>query len=209
MSDRRWAADKSFALRETACESGTRRSEHGTRRGEPDRLGKAASTTAVERVEAVADRGLRGDRYFRGSGYYSGVDGCQVTFVGIDALASVREESGVDLADGRHRRNIVVDTDVTDLLEHRFRVGEAVFKGTRLRPPCAHLEELAGEAGVARALGGARRHLRGRDRVGDGRGRRPSDRPGTAVRRRGAGRGDPRAHRAVRAKALLSGCGYW
>ena len=107
--------------------------------------------TVVERVEAVADRGLRGDRYFRGSGYYSGVDGCQVTFVGTDALASVREESGVDLADGRHRRNIV-DTDVTDLLEHRFRVGEAVFEGTRLRPSCAHLEELAGEAGVARAL---------------------------------------------------------
>ena len=44
------------------------------------------------------------------------------------------------------------EVDVTALLGHRFRVGAAVFEGTRPRPPCAHLEELAGEEGVARAL---------------------------------------------------------
>ncbi|PSQ03014.1 MOSC domain-containing protein [Halobacteriales archaeon QS_5_70_17] len=107
----------------------------------------------IDRVAAVADRGLRGDRYFRGSGYYSGVDGCQVTFVEAAALVTAREEYGVDLSDGRHRRNVVLsEVDVTALLGHRFRVGAAVFEGTRPRPPCAHLEELAGEEGVARAL---------------------------------------------------------
>lgn len=107
----------------------------------------------VDRVAAVGDRGLRGDRYFRGSGYYSGFDGCQVTFVETAALATAREEYGVDLSDGRHRRNVVLaGVDVTALLGHRFRVGGAVFEGTRLRPPCAHLEELAGEEGTARAL---------------------------------------------------------
>ena len=105
-----------------------------------------------ERVEAVSNGGLRGDRYFRGTGHYSPYDVCQVTFVDSAALAHVREEYGIDLSDGRHRRNVVVDTDVLDLLDTRFRVGEAVFEGTRRRPPCPHVEEVAGEEGVAEAL---------------------------------------------------------
>ena len=103
-------------------------------------------------VRAVADGGLRGDRYCHDRGYYSPYDVCQVTLVDSDALASIREEYGIDLTDGRHRRNLEVDTDVVELLDTRFAIGAAVFEGTRRRPPCAHVEELAGEEGVAQAL---------------------------------------------------------
>jgi MOSC domain-containing protein YiiM len=113
----------------------------------------SAPMEAREQVRAVADGGLRGDRYCHDRGYYSPYDVCQVTLVDSDALAYIREEYGIDLSDGRHRRNLVVDTDVVELLDTRFSVGEAVFEGTRRRPPCAHVEEVAGEAGVARALG--------------------------------------------------------
>jgi MOSC domain-containing protein YiiM len=106
-----------------------------------------------ESVAAVASGGLRGDRYFTGRGYYSPYDVCQVTLVDSGALAHIREAYGIDLTDGRHRRNVVVDADVVDLLQTRFRIGEAVFEGTRRRPPCAHVEEVAGEDGVAAALG--------------------------------------------------------
>lgn len=113
--------------------------------------------TAVERVEAVADRGLRGDRYFRGTGYYSGFDECEVTLVAAEAVETIRQEAGIDLSDGRHRRNLVVsDVVLDDLLDAQFTVGDAVFEGTRPRPPCAHVAELADEEGVARALGGDR-----------------------------------------------------
>ena len=107
-------------------------------------------------VTAVADGGLRGDRYFAGEGYYSPYDVCQVTLVDSRALAQADEQYGIDLTDGRHRRNIVVDADVVDLLQARFRVGGAVFEGTRRRPPCAHVEQVAGETGVAEALGDER-----------------------------------------------------
>lgn len=108
---------------------------------------------AVESVDAVAGRGLRGDRYFRGTGYYSGFDDCEVTFIEAEAVETIREEEGIDLGDGRHRRNIVVSgVDVHELLEARFSVGDAVFEGTRPRPPCAHVEDVAGEDGVARSL---------------------------------------------------------
>lgn len=109
-----------------------------------------------ESVTAVADGGLRGDRYFTGEGYYSPYDVCQVTFVDSGALAEIDEQYGIDLTDGQHRRNIVVDADVVDLLQARFRVGGAVFEGTRRRPPCAHVEQVASEAGVAEALGNER-----------------------------------------------------
>jgi len=106
-----------------------------------------------ETLEAVADGGLRGDRYFLGTGHYAPYDVCQVTLVSSSALAYVREEFDIDLSDGRHRRNIVVDgVEVVDLLDTRFRIGDAVFEGTRRRPPCAHVEEVADEEGVARAL---------------------------------------------------------
>jgi MOSC domain-containing protein YiiM len=113
----------------------------------------SAPMRRVEEIRAV-EGGLEGDRYQRGTGYYSPYDVCEVTFVEREALEEIRESFGIDLTDGRHRRNLVTEgVDVHDrLLKHRFRVGEAVFEGTRPRPPCAHVERVAGEEGVARAL---------------------------------------------------------
>ena len=109
-----------------------------------------------EAVEAV-EGGLAGDRYCTGRGYYSPFDVCEVTFVQAEALAEIRETTGIDLTDGRHRRNLVVrGGDVHDLLECRFRLGAATFEGTRPRPPCRHVEDVADEAGVADALGDGR-----------------------------------------------------
>jgi len=129
---------------------------------------------ARESVEAVRDGGLRGDRYCRGTGHYSPYDVCQVTLVDSGAIEYIREAFDIDLTDGRHRRNLVVDADVVDLLDTKFQIGEAVFEGTRRRPPCAHVEEVAGEEGVARALREERGGIcadvveSGEVRVGDG-----------------------------------------
>lgn len=109
----------------------------------------------MERREAVeaAPGGLRGDRYFSGRGYYSPYDVCEVTLVDAAAIDEIRAEYGIDLTDGRHRRNLLVrGVDVHDLLETTFRAGDALLRGTRPRPPCAHVEEIADEEGVARAL---------------------------------------------------------
>jgi MOSC domain-containing protein YiiM len=115
-----------------------------------------APMQARESVEAV-EGGLWGDRYLRGTGYYSPYDVCQVTFVASEAIAEIRAETGIDLSDGRHRRNVVVSgVDLRRLLDTTFRVGDVEFRGTRPRPPCAHVERVAGEEGVARALGDGR-----------------------------------------------------
>jgi MOSC domain-containing protein YiiM len=109
----------------------------------------------MERREAVdaVEGGLAGDRYLTGKGYYSPFDVCEVTFVEAEAIDEIRDEFGIDLSDGRHRRNVVTrGLDLYDLLETTFRVGDVEFRGTRPRPPCAHVEAVADEEGVMRAL---------------------------------------------------------
>jgi MOSC domain-containing protein YiiM len=107
----------------------------------------------VEAIEAVARQGLRGDRYMKGTGYYSGMDECEVTFIEREAIEEIRTEFDIDLSDGRHRRNVVTGgVSVHDLLNRQFTAGDVTFEGTRPRPPCAHVEQVADEEGVSRAL---------------------------------------------------------
>ncbi|MFC6785825.1 MOSC domain-containing protein [Halobaculum halobium] len=113
-----------------------------------------------DRVRLV-EGGVEGDRYLTGRGYYSPFDVCEVTVVAVEALEAIRDEFDIDLTDGRHRRNVVVrGADLEALLGATFRLGDAdagaVLRGTRPRPPCAHVEEVADEAGVASALRGRR-----------------------------------------------------
>lgn len=114
-----------------------------------------AASEPMNRHESigVVEGGLAGDRYQRGTGHYSPFDICEVTFISQGAIETVRTRYDIDLSDGRHRRNIVVsEVDLKELLETTFRIGDAVFRGTRPRPPCAHVEAVANEDGVARAL---------------------------------------------------------
>jgi MOSC domain-containing protein YiiM len=105
-----------------------------------------------ERVSTV-EGGLEGDRYCRGTGYYSGFDGCQVTLIAGEVIETVGSEFGIDLTDGRHRRNLVIrGVSLEDLLDHRFQIGEATLAGTRPRPPCAHLADVAGDAALPKSL---------------------------------------------------------
>ena len=105
-----------------------------------------------ESVDLV-EGGIVGDRYLRGTGHYAPYDVCEVTLIESEAIDHINSEFGINLRDGRHRRNIVTrGVDVHELLETSFRIGDAELRGTRPRPPCAHLEDVAGETGVASAL---------------------------------------------------------
>ncbi len=102
----------------------------------------------------IRSNGVEGDRYQLGDGHFQ-LDACPVTVVAAEAIAAVTEETGIDVSDGRHRRNVVIDgfgTGMDDLLGATVAVGDALLRPTRRRPPCAHVEELAGADGLAAAL---------------------------------------------------------
>lgn len=105
-------------------------------------------------VEAVAGKGLRGDRYFDAEGTFSNAEdgGNELTLVEREAITAIEREAGIELAPGEHRRNVTTtDVALNHLVGERFRVGEVVCRGVRLCEPCDHLEALTTD-GVLGAL---------------------------------------------------------
>ena len=95
---------------------------------------------AVEAAEVTA-AGLAGDRYEAGVGTFSHrlPDGRAVTLIAAETL----DDLGERLADGRHRRNLVVrGVDLDALLRRTFTVGGVVLRGARPCPPCGRLARL-------------------------------------------------------------------
>jgi MOSC domain-containing protein YiiM len=129
---------------------------------------------AVDEAEAVPGRGLRGDRYFAGSGTFwaDGKSGQDITLVEAEMLEALAAETGVVLGAAAARRNVLTrGIDLNALVGRRFRVGEVECLGQRLCEPCDHLQRLT-EPGVLRGLvhrGGLRADVLtpGRIRPGD------------------------------------------
>jgi hypothetical protein len=101
----------------------------------------------VEQAEAVAGRGLEGDRYYDGRGTFSGPGhGYQLTLVEAEILDSI------DLPWEQARRNNVTrGIALNALVGHHFTVGAVECVGRRLAEPCAHLERLT-RSGLLRPL---------------------------------------------------------
>jgi len=111
---------------------------------------------SVATVEAIARLGLKGDRYSEDRGHWKSIDGCQVTLITEDDLEQTGKANPAlshDLHQGSHRRNLVVGGINTKQLEGKeFRIGTAVFRYDKPRPPCAYLDQLTGQ-NMSHALG--------------------------------------------------------
>ena len=82
----------------------------------------------VERVRAVAEQGLEGDRQW-GKG--------DITLIEAEALEGLAREHDIELAPGESRRQITTrGIALNDLVGERFRVGEVECVGTELCEPC-------------------------------------------------------------------------
>jgi MOSC domain-containing protein YiiM len=134
----------------------------------------AAPMQSLGSVNAIAGRGLDGDRYGNFSGTYSNHpgDGRHVTLIEIEAIVALRREYQIALATGSTRRNIVTrGVALNHFAEREFRVGAVTLRGKRLCEPCLHLEKLT-QPGTMRGLihrGGLRAEVivGGVVRVGD------------------------------------------
>jgi MOSC domain-containing protein YiiM len=131
------------------------------------RPAKAAPMAEVDRVEAVAGRGLVGDRYAGGSGKRG------ITLIQSEHLPAIAALSGHEaVAPSLLRRNLVVaGLPLVALKGRRFRIGTAVFEGTGDCDPCSQMEAALGPGGynAMRGHGGlcARIVESGRFAIGD------------------------------------------
>jgi len=118
----------------------------------------------VTEVRAWPGRGLEGDRYFLGRGSFSRWPGAHraVTLIAQEVLEIIQQESGLDLGDGRSRRNLVTAGISLDELQGcRFRVGATLLRGSRPCAPCHYLERLVGPGAfeALRGRGGLRAEI--------------------------------------------------
>jgi len=99
--------------------------------------GGAAGThdnIAVERIECIAHRGIRGDRFFDYKADYKG----QITFFASEVLAAMTAALGLERADPAATRRNVITTglDLTALIGARFELQGITFEGVEECRPC-------------------------------------------------------------------------
>lgn len=132
---------------------------------------EGGSTVARDHVQAVAGRGLEGDRYFHANaGDHDPAD--EITLIESEGLRRAQTEHGVELGPGEHRRNVVVDhIDLLELVGRKIRMGEVEVEVLHDNPPCRYLRDLTGKPVVTalRGKGGVRGRIvtGGIIRVGD------------------------------------------
>ena len=110
-----------------------------------------APMEALERVAALAGRGLEGDRNLRGEP--KAERDSDVTLIEIEVLEALRDETGIELTDGGSRRNLHTrGISLNELVGQEFSVGEVVLRGQGLCEPCLSLAEACGDRRVIRGL---------------------------------------------------------
>jgi MOSC domain-containing protein YiiM len=94
----------------------------------------------VDRVHAVAGRGIEGDRKY---GHHEPGSGHDLTLVAAEALEALEQETGIRLEPGQSRRQVTTrGIDVNALVGRRFTVGGVEAVGIELCEPCRHLQSL-------------------------------------------------------------------
>jgi hypothetical protein len=125
----------------------------GRQQGVVEAVATAAAATApmqvVASAQAIAGRGLAGDRYASQSGTFSphspGAQGYDLTLIEAEVLDDLVLPDGQRLSFPGARRNILTrGVDLNSLVGRRFRIGDVECLGQRLCEPCAHLQTLSG-----------------------------------------------------------------
>ena len=132
----------------------------GDSHGVVEAVALAGAATApmrlVSSAQAIAGRGLEGDRYAAKTGTFSserpGAKGYDLTLIESEVLEELVLPDGGRLSFADARRNILTrGVDLNSLVGQRFLIGEVECLGQRLCEPCAHLQRLTG-LGILRGL---------------------------------------------------------
>ena len=94
-------------------------------------------TFSVERVDAVAGTGLRGDRYFEAGAPPER----QLTLIEAEQLEDFTVRTGIALSAAESRRQLTTfGVRLNPLVGKRFMVGDVECRGIELCEPCRQLE---------------------------------------------------------------------
>ncbi|MBV9230541.1 MAG: MOSC domain-containing protein [Chloroflexi bacterium] len=106
-------------------------------------------------VRAIAGKGLEGDRYWKGEGFYSWFSGPirEVSLIEVEVLERLAQDHHIELEPGKTRRNIVTqEVPLGHLIGRTFRVGTVLMRGVEICEPCKHLVDVTGNKQLLSAL---------------------------------------------------------
>jgi MOSC domain-containing protein YiiM len=116
----------------------------------------AAPVSSHESIEAIGAKGLSGDRYATGQGFYTGVTewDAHVTLIQEEPFSALAAAQGIHIDPKDLRRNFVTrGIDLLSLVGHEFRIGDyAVFYARKAWPPCSHIVKLSGRREIFQNL---------------------------------------------------------
>lgn len=103
-------------------------------------------------IELVADRGIRGDRFFDWKENYKG----QVTFIDQRVVDDIRTHaSNPELPAAAFRRNVVIEgVDLNNLIGKTFRLNGIRLEGTEECRPCYWMDQACGKEGTEELMKG-------------------------------------------------------
>ena len=108
---------------------------------------------SVSKVEAVAGKGLRGDRKFRDpSNAMKDTPNRELTLIESESIEAVNRDYVLRLDPIETRRNVLTrGVALNHLVGKEFTVGKVRARGLELCEPCKHLEAMTRE-GIMRSL---------------------------------------------------------
>ena len=104
----------------------------------------------LKSAELIKNKGIRGDRYFDGTGRYSNIpDVRDITIIEKEVLDALKQnqppiqEKSIILRPKEHRRNLTSEgVPLNHLVGKKFKIGETILEGGRLNYPCKYLADL-------------------------------------------------------------------
>lgn len=113
-----------------------------------------ARMRSERQVEAIAGRGLKGDRYAEAAGSHNaGSPGRRQVTLMNERFITEAAARGMRIHAVETRRNIIVrDVDLMWLIGREFRVGNAFMRGVKYCDPCNRPSALCGTPGFAEAF---------------------------------------------------------
>ncbi len=100
---------------------------------------------SIEEAHTVPGMGIKGDRYYLGTGHFSkmGKASYEITLIEMEALEALKRDYDFAISPRDARRNIVTTgVPLNHLVWKEFYVGEVKLLGRRLCEPCFHLVKL-------------------------------------------------------------------
>ncbi len=112
----------------------------------------AVPMVVTSELTAIAGKGIEGDRYSKGIGFFSPNKGPhrQVTLFESEVLETLKRDHNKDLTPSECRMNLITrGVPLSHLVGRTFRAGEVTLRGVKLNEPCQHLEDVVSKSVIS------------------------------------------------------------